>query len=258
MNMLPVPEGKTAVILGYEINAFCNAYLRADFDIWQSGYEPSLHYESFFSVLVQRLLFQLQIVNDKYFTAFTHFPDFSTSMVKKNAGELAETFLQLNFKRQGSPCFIYIDRPAYFQFVFQLQEDFIPYYAPFNVSFTPVIQNVPGIPITFNGSPLNQNFYSYQVTPGIGASLEQYNPLRRAQGDDTLYNGYLLPDGEQEFLRFGTNNALTGLQTPYGAMPAPGSTPDPISPGMNFNMPTINVQYVLINKRASDYGIFKP
>lgn len=253
MNMLKVPEGKTAVILGYEVNAFSNAYLGAIAEpIWEQGYSPDLHYETFFSILVQRLLFQVQIVNDKYFTAFTHFPDFTTSCVKKSAGETAETIIQLNFKKQGHPCFIYIDRPIYFQFTFQIQEFFIPYYDFFSVSFTPITQSVPGVPITFNGSPLNQNFFAYQATADALGAGEVYNPLTYAQGNPTLYSGYGLPTGEQEYLRFGTNPNLTGLQNPYII---PG---DAITPGTNFNMPTINVQYVLINKRASDYGIFAP
>jgi len=261
MNCLKIPEGKTAVILGYELNPFCNAYLgELIAPIWEEGYTEQITYQEFFTILVQRLLFQVQILNDKYFTAFTHFPEFTTTGLRKHNGTPVYPLIELNFKRQGSECFIYIDRSIYFQFVFQIQNDFIPYYATFLNSFTPVTQSVPTQPISFYGSSTNQNFYSYTVTPGIfnsqGNASEQYNPLLKSQGNQADYTGYLLSDGEQEFLRFGTNNSGTGLLSPYPAMPNYGNTPDPITPGMNFNMPTINIQYVLINKRSSDTGIY--
>ena len=253
LNMMIVPEGKTAVILSYEINAFCNAYVNSD--VWVSGVDSNTAYGSFFSVIIQHILFQMQIVNDKYFTAFTHYPDFTISPYVKNTD--THPTISLNFKSKSQDLFIYVDRSTYFQLVFQDFEFFIPYYGTYQATFENNLQNIPGQPITFKGSPSNTNYYSYSVTPGISGISENYNPTRKEQIEAVTYNSYLLPNGQQEYLRFGTNTGSnnSSLLNPFNAMPVPPGTPDPVVAANMFLMPTINVQYALINKRPTDYGI---
>lgn len=251
LNMIYVPEGKTAVILGYEINAFCNAYVKGA--IWNEGIDDTVIYSSIFSTINQHINYQMQIVNDSYFTAFTHSPNFSLVPITAQF----HPSINLSFNSKSEDLFIYVDRSTYFQLVFQDFETFIPYYGFFNVSFQTNIQNISGVPITYKGSPVNTNYYSYSAAAGIGVA-EQYNPTAKGQIDPALYASYNLPNGEQEYMRYGTNTAAAGLQDPFSAMPAPPATPDPVTAANMFVMPTINVQYALINKRASDYGIVAP
>jgi len=258
LNMLVVPEGKTAVILGYEINAFCNAVVKSD--LWDLGISEETIFQSVYSSIAQHMQYQMQIINDKYFTAFTHSPDFDVTPHPKSSGTTDYAEIHLKFNAKNEDLFIYVDRSTYFQFVFADYEFLIPYYDWFSNSFENNAQYIPGQPITFKDSPTNTNFYTYQVTPGSGASSETYNPTRKSQVNQTTYNSYLLPDGEQEYLRFGTNTGSNGssLFNPFNTMPAPPATPDNVTARFPFVMPTLNVKYVLINKRASDYGITKP
>jgi hypothetical protein len=253
LNMLYVPEGKTAVILGYEINAFCNAVV--DGAIWNAGYDDGTLYTSLYSGLIQHINYQMQIVNDSYFTAFTHSPDFSTQAIQKTT-DPPNPYLSLQFKSKSQPLFIYVDRSTYFQLVFQDFETFLPYYGLYAGTFETNIQNISGVPITYKGSAVNRNYYSYlAATTPFPAGQEQYNPTGKGQINAALYGSYNLPNGEQEYLRYGTNTNLAGLLNPFSAMPAPPDQPDPVTAANMFVMPTINVQYALINKRASDYGI---
>jgi len=265
LNLLYVPPGKTAVILGYEINAFCNVQVKNT--IWNYGSSTGqdtnpayqTRFNSFWPSIAAHCLYQMQIVNDNYFTAFTHSPNFSVNpYFEKNGNDTIDfTHLSANFTEKKEDLFIYVDRSIYFQTVFQSFEDFIPYCGFYNVTFQTNIQNIPGIPITFKDSPTSSNFYSYAAASGLTSS-ENYNPTGKAQIDQTLYNSYILPNGEQEYLRFGTNGSAANLQNPFPTMPTPPATPDTVQPQTVFVMPTINVQYALINKRASDYGITTP
>jgi hypothetical protein len=254
MNLLNVPPGKTAVILGYEINAFCNAFV--DSPVWNEGYEDARAYTNFFSLIHQHINYQMQIINDSYFTAFTHSPDFSTHAIQKTT-DPPNPYISLQFNAKSEDLFIYIDRSTYFQLVFQDFETFLPYFGKYNVTFETNLANIPGLPITYKTSALADNFYTYQAAAGF-INTEMYNPTGRRQINDALYNSYILPNGEQEYMRYGTNSAQADLNNPFAAMPAPPATPDPVTSANMFVMPTINVKYALINKRASDYGIVPP
>jgi hypothetical protein len=256
LNLLYVPPGKTAVILGYEINAFCNAYTLGT--LWENGIEDSL-YEAILPIINQHINYQMQILNDSYFTAFTHSPDFSIIPIPggPSAAGPAPT-ISLQFKQKSEDLFIYVDKSTYFQLVFQDFETMLPYYKAFNVSFQSNIQPIPGVPISFSDSAIAINNYSFTAAAGTPGNVENYNPTRKEQIEASLYNSYNLPAGEQEYLRYGTNSAAADLEIPFPAMPVPPTDPLPMPSYNMFVLPTINVKYALINKRASDYGIAAP
>lgn len=255
-NMVYVPEGKTAVILEVDIQPFLN-FTRAAGAIetlFRDGYVVD-NSNNFVETIDQRLTFQLQIINDTYSTYFSFNNKFGITQAEQ-AGDNTHKYLTWNFDRFIQELFIYTDRPIYFNIIYTYVDDegavytgFIYQYDQPVTAFSPLIQNLPKTPTTFNEAT-GINMPTSITTNLIGPDV--YYPFRKQYIAGIL--GTDLP--EAEYLRFTqwssagavVNNSIAYNQDSGSAMAF-----------WEFkSLPLINVKYALINKRASDYGIVAP
>lgn len=256
MNMVDVPEGKTAVLLEVDIQPFCNivAAESALEELFRDGYSVSNPVD-FTQKLQQRLTFQLQIINDNYSTYFSFNNKFYVNSLQLQ-GEDTHKYLNWNFEEFNQELFIYTDRPMYFNILYTYVNDegtiytgFIYQYDQPILVFSPIIQTLPRNPITFNNA-INMNCPTGITTNLIGPDV--YYPFRNQYLAGTL--GANQP--ESEYLRFTPYN-VAGAEVQHTI-----NYNQPSGSAMAFwefsSLPLINVKYALLNKRASDYGLTLP
>jgi hypothetical protein len=254
-NMVYVPPGKTAVILEFSIEPFVNDISVEAEKLFNAGVNTDNNYEDVFTLLKERLSFQMQIINDAYATYFSFHDSFSIQNNVTGPGETNGS-VTLNFAGKREELFIYTDRSMYFNFVypyFQAEgQPAVPNFAinystdP-SVGFSPLIQNLPSQPITFNKA--SSGDFVVWVYNG---SFENYFPVLQQFGS-TISS----PGAASEYLHFYYGNNI-GQSFAYNSIAQPRASDDGMLFQNFFQIPLINVKYALINKRASDYGIIAP
>lgn len=252
-NMLQVPKGKTAVILEVSIEPFCNAATENFQNLMKAGH-GTYDFQELQQTMMERVMFQLQIINDNYSTQFSFHDQFEITSSKGTAVE--NNFFVVNkFKGFREELFIYTDRPMYFNIIYPYLEGAtvpIPgltytWSDPSSI-FTPDIQDLPGIPTGFK----NATTLEMTATITTGTS-DVFYPV----GQQLLPSSGLLGNAETEYFRLPAevpvfpNNHQSVIHWEAN------------DDGMNtfaelYSLPLINVKYVLINRKASDYGIVKP
>lgn len=251
-NMVYVPPGKTAVILEFSIEPYINNVSELINNLLKKGVDDETQYISQFASFVSRLVYQIQIINDKYSTYFTFHDAFNISGEYVGGNNYATGFVNLEFKGKREELFIYTDRSLYFNFIYPYLPQEIGVDLPGIVmykktpadpnGFLPKIQDLPKSPITFNNN-LYVEFVQYCVINS--PSFDSYYPVNhqlKQPGDE---------NPQMEYLHFFLGTKNTSIVQPV----------DDASQFEFFNLfqvPMINVKYVLINKRASDYGIMEP
>lgn len=252
-NMVLVPKGKTAVILEVSIEPFVNGINNKAFkQLFNLG---KIEYSSVhFKHLVERMMFQLQIINDAYETRFTFHNCFS---VKSNydpqeADDLAIS-VDLNFRPFREELFIYTDRDLYFNFIYPYLETqegaafpgFTYLLTTPAAGFLARIQNLPGIPYAFkNATALQLLVQLLQNTTDGYQSINRQFIDAITLADSTEYLKFLAEDPLFP-------NALQSIAYQEGSDDGPQFSE-------LFSLPVINVKYALLNKRPDDYGITMP
>jgi len=252
-NMVFVPTGKSAVLLEVSIEPFVNSINPKLAELLQIGYISDNDTTSYQSAL-QRLHYQLQIINDKYATYINLADCFeiqNTQLETEPNFPKISQVINLKFLGKREPLFIYTDRSMYFNFLypFKLEEigantsGITPDYTTPDVGFLPKIQNLPDTPITFNKNT-NQD---YLVNAEINSpTLDHYYSVNHQTNP-----AYATEDPQMEYLRFPAGANQTSIRQPV----ASGTT---YSFHDLMQIPFINVKYALLNKRPDDYGITKP
>lgn len=256
MNMVYIPEGKTAVILEVDIQPFINfAQSQTTIEtLIRDGVVISTS-DDFTQSIQERLTFQLQIINDNYSTYFSFNNKFGITQLQQ-AGDNTHKYLNWNFDLFKQELFIYTDRSLYFNIIYTYVNDegniytgFVYQYDQPITIFSPVIQTLPKTPITFNDA-VNLNCPTAFSTNVVGP--DYYYPFRNQYLAGTP--GANLP--EAEYLRF-TPWSFAGAEVQNSI-----NYNQPTGSAMAFwefsSLPLINVKYALINKRPSDYGLTKP
>jgi len=250
-NMVYVPPGKTAVLLEFSIEPFSNTINRDVLDLFGDGVGAG-NFMTDYAQLKERLVFQMQIINDTFSTYFSFKNDFA---IKNNVvGGDFQASVDLIFKGKREELFIYADRSMYFNFIY-------PFYsaAPNNPgltplwgnpagAFTPKIQDLPSNPITFK----NNTVENFVVAVQTGASTDFYFPVGKQIVSSVGFDN----TNQQEYLHF--PNETYYNQSAYNTIVQPQANDEGLAFGDLFSLPLINVKYALINKRAGDYGIVAP
>ena len=246
-NFIPVPEGKTAVILEIDIQPFFN-YVNSNYlQNWEDGVFPG----NLFAELIRRMMFQLQIINDSYNTNLSYHNDFAIDWHEPQGGNSSLT-VNLKFTGRKDSVFIYTDKGLYFNLIYPYLNNgaittgiSIAYTTP-NLAFSPVEQNLPEKPITFYKS----NFQDFVA--GVNTNAQPgpvYSPINR-----NTIAPFLLP--LNEFFKLQAEN--TGFAPTSGvSIEIPVNSGEEILFSAFFQLPVINIKYALINKRAADYGLTK-
>jgi hypothetical protein len=253
-NMVYVPPGKTAVLLEFSIEPFVNDISTEAKKLFGTGFNTDVDYSTIFSLLRERLCYQMQIINDNYATYFSFHDSFS--IVNNITGPDTDSpSVSLNFAGKREELFIYTDRSMYFNFLYPYSKidanPAIPYFAinystnP-SVGFSPTIQNLPKQPITFNQATTGDF-----VTWVYNGTFENYFPVGQQFGP-TISS----PGAASEYLHFYYGNSLQSYA--YNSIAQPQSSDDSLTFADLFTIPLVNVKYALINRRPSDYGIVKP
>lgn len=253
-NMVLVPKGKTAVILEVSIEPFVNGIQNKAFkQLFNLG---KIEFNSsYYKHLVERMMFQLQIINDAYETRFTFHNCFS---VKSNydpleADDLAIS-VDLNFRPFREELFIYTDRDMYFNFIypyFQVEENtptagFTYSYTTPATGFLARIQNLPTKPYSWKNATALQLLIQI-----IQLASDGYQSINRQFIDAIpLLNS-------TEYIKFLAEDPLfpNVLQSIAYQKPSEDSMTEFSE---LFSLPVINVKYALLNKRSDDYGITMP
>jgi len=246
-NFIPVPKGKTAVILEINIEPFFNCIsedVNKIFDLGSAELDPQTAWD----FIKERLFFQLQIINDNYQTYFNFQNDFDIDLTQDSQGAPKLFYLKTKFKGWKEEVFIYTDRGLYFNFIYPHQ-DFnnktgiiIDWGNPLN-DFLPTEQNLPPQPTTFYKSA-NLNFAKYVYTNNNPQSY--YSPTNRN------VNGLVKP--LKEFFQIQADF----LGSIKNSIIQPQVSLDETEFQDLLRLPFLNIKYALINKRASDYGLTVP
>jgi hypothetical protein len=250
-NMVYVPPGKTAVLLEVSIEPFINAVKPKFLQLLTNGLNGNAEttYSDVYRQAIQRMHYQLQIINDSYSTYINLNDKLLLNVVSDPAAILSTmSNLSLEFTGKREELFIYTDRSIYFNIIypFKLGEEepdstgLIPTYGTPSAKFSPKIQTLPDSPITFNKNPLEDFVTDVEVSSPTG---DHYYPVNY---QTTVPN---LP--QMEYLRYINIENQNTIQQPRTS----GTT---LQWTDLFTIPFINVKYALINKRASDYGIVAP
>lgn len=253
-NMVLVPTGKTAVILEVSIEPFVNGIdnkaFKQLFDLGKIEFNSA-----YYRTLIERMMFQLQIVNDAYETRFTFHNCFS---VKSNNDptEIDDYAISvdLNFRGFREELFIYTDRSLYFNFIypyFKVEENqstagFTYDYTTPAIGFLSRIQNLPTIPYSWKNATALQLLIQI-----IQIATDGYQSINRQFIDAIpLVNS-------TEYIKFLAEDTLfaNALQSIAYQKPSQDSMTEFSE---LFSLPVINVKYALLNKRADDYGITMP
>lgn len=252
-NMVFVPQGKTAVILEVSIEPFSNTINPTFLNLLTGGFLPDTGRESYISA-VRRIVFQLQIINDKYNSHINFCNEFelvnNLNFVLIDEVRSEQT-ININFRGKREELFIYIDRSLYFNLLFPYKYNDIglpdtgitPDYTTPNNGFIAKIQNLPNSPITFNNNIAQDYLVNAQVN---SPALDHYYSVNH-QTNPTYGNE--LP--QMEYLKFFAGANETSIQQPL-------PTGTVLQWHDLMTLPLINVKYALLNKRAADYGITTP
>jgi hypothetical protein len=257
MNLLDIPPGKTGVILEVSIEPFFNTAQVDLTTLFKTG-QINTNFGDLQGFINERLMFQLQIVNDAYQTHFSFHNKFAIKIGEPNANpDNAHVSIENDFEGFREELFIYVDRPIYFNILYPyLQTDeLIPavpgltyrYGTPAG-AFAPLKQNLPSIPYAFKDSTVLQlpvditngaadSYFAIgkQFLPVVGvdaaAQTEYFKLLAEDPNFPNAYNSVVFQnasdDGMQNFAEL-------------------------------YSLPLVNVKYALLNKRPADYGLTKP
>jgi len=246
-NMVFVPPGKTAVLLEVSIEPFVNVVDGISDVFFERGYTGTGDYFTILQSFLERLHFQLQIINDKYSTYISLNEKFEFQTVGVGgSGSQHEGHLNINFSGKREELFIYIDRSTYFNIIYPGIEDetntsgLFPNWGDAATDFIAKIQTIPQSPVTFAGNPLIQFLLFCQVN---SLSNNCYYPVGYQTTNDT--------NPQMEYLRFVNNFLINSIQQPQA------SGADLLYRDL-LKIPFINVKYALLNKRPDDYGITMP
>jgi hypothetical protein len=247
-NMVYVPTGKTAVILEFSVEPFCNSISSLFEKLVGSGVDATTSYITQFVAVREKLCYQLQIINDNYATYFSFHDSFSLVGNHQNTPVDYTGTLNLQFTGKREELFIYTDRSIYFNFIYPVQLDdiagnttgLIPNYGTPSADFLAKIQDLPENPTTFKNNANVDFVKNVQVN---NPALDDFYPVNHQ------INGTEFP--QMEYFRnfIGVNESTiqqpkaTGVELQFSDL---------------FKIPLLNVKYALINKRASDYGIAAP
>lgn len=246
-NMVYVPPGKTAVLLEVSIEPFINGVSGKFLSLLTDGFEEDLlTYSAIYRTAIQKVHYQLQIINDNYST-YINLNDKLILNVVGNESEVlgSKTNLSIEFTGKREELFIYADRSMYFNIIYPFKPGeegpdttgLIPFYdTPIN-EFSPKIQTLPDSPITFNKNTTEDFVINVEVSSPLA---DHYYPV------NFQTNSANLP--QMEYLRFINLENQNTIQ-------------QPLSSGTSllwhdlWTIPFINVKYALLNKKPSDYGI---
>lgn len=241
-NFIPVPKGKTAVILEINIQAFCNT---GSMFFEGSSYE----YIDWYNEIVQRKMWQLQIINDLYNSYYSFQNNFSITPFYNSTSQAVYASAQIQFTGFKEDVFIYTDRGLYFNIIYPFQPEnssgISVSYAQPNGNFLPIEQNLPPKNTTFYKS----NFIEWVAGILANGSTEVYAPTNR-----NTATPFLLP--LKEYFRLDAENTVN--PSPLTSIKQPINTGDTYSYKDLFTLPLINIKYALLNKRPSDYGLTLP
>jgi hypothetical protein len=251
-NYIDVPKGKTAVILELSIEPFSN-WLKDSplIDLFKGG---RIDYANYAEKILGRLMFQIQLINDSYSAYFSIKNNFSynaNSVI--NSDNNVNTFLNtgFNFTKWSEEVFIYIDRGIYLNFIYPVYPDDISnsglnavYTTPLS-DFLPRLQNLPTSPVTFYKNS-NADFVIAVTQQALSNPV--YLPVDRNLV--TTPGSYPI----SEYFQLSTDNPLFPPDVKFSIV-QPAVSGNSISFYDLFTLPLVNVKYVLINKRASDYGL---
>lgn len=252
-NMVLIPSGKTAVILEVSIEPFVNGIENKAFKtLFKDG---KIEFNStYYQTLIERMMFQLQIVNDAYETRFTFHNCFSVKQTyDPTEAEDVNLSVDLNFRGFREELFIYTDRSLYFNFIYpyvQIEEaaafpGFTYTYTTPAAGFLARIQNLPSIPYAWKNAVALQLLVQLLQNTSDG-----YQSINRQ-----FIDAIPLIDST-EYLKFLAEDPLfpNALQSiAFQDLSDEGPKFSEL-----FSLPVINVKYALLNKRADDYGIAMP
>ncbi|NBV14900.1 MAG: hypothetical protein EBS07_12680 [Sphingobacteriia bacterium] len=246
MNMVLVPQGKTAVILEVSIEPFHNIIDFGLIPIFEQGWSDIADP---FKLFFKRMHYQLQIINDKYQTYINLADGFSfNTNVSEPGGKNINSAVYFTGKREE--LFIYTDRSLYFNLIypFKYNEEgpdstgLIPSIGSPDLQFSPKIQTLPKTTVTFNGNIAEDFVLNVQINNG-SPTVDRYYPVSKQTSQDQY--------PQQEYLRFinvWRENSIF----------------QPVTDDVEYQfvdllkIPFINVKYALLNKRPDDYGITMP
>jgi hypothetical protein len=255
MNLLEIPAGKTAVILEVSIEPFYNTKEADLITLFKSG-QINGNFADLHKFINERLMFQLQLINDSYQTHFSFNNQFAIKIGEPN-GTNAHISIENNFSGFREELFIYVDRSLYFNLIFPyLQTDELIPAIPgltytFGVpagTFAPLKQNLPEIPYAFKNSSVLQ--LPVKITNG---AADAYFPV----GKQFLPAVGVDADAQTEYLKLVAEDP--NFPNAYNSVVYQNASDDGMSDfGELYSLPLINVKYALLNKRPADYGLTKP
>jgi len=247
-NMVYVPPGKTAVLLEVSIEPFINAVSDKFLQLLTNGTNGggAISFSDMYRVAIQRMHYQLQIINDSYSTYINLNDKLILNVVGDVTGiALTSNNLSLEFTGKREELFIYTDRSMYFNIIYPFKPGeegpdttgLIPFYdTPFN-QFSPKIQTLPDSPITFNRNTAEDFVLNVEVSSPSG---DHYYPVNFQTNSPDL--------PQMEYLRFINIDNQNTVQQPE-------ITGTSLLWYDLWTIPFINVKYALLNKKPSDYGI---
>jgi len=244
-NMVFVPPGKTAVLLEVSIEPFVNVVDSISDTFFERGYTGSGDFLTILTRFLERIHFQLQIINDKYSTYISLAESFQFQTVNLGGGN-HEAHLKINFSGKREELFIYIDRSTYFNIIYPGIEDetntsgLFPVWGDSSTNFIAKIQTLPQSPVTFANNIFIQFLLYCQVNSVVN---NFYYPV----GFQTTNDG----NPQMEYLHFVNNFLINSIQQPQA------SGAELLFRDL-LKIPFINVKYALLNKRPDDYGITMP